>query len=244
MKAQTLTLILLFTSILCKGQKPSTLYESKTLKIEKITASSYIHTSYLTFEEYGKIACNGMVIVNGQEAIVFDTPTTDSVSSELIQWFETNTGSKVTALVVTHFHVDCLGGINEFHRNSIPSYANNKTIELAQSANSAIPQIGFDNRLELNVGKERVVSEFLGEGHTVDNIVSYFPTDKVIFGGCLIKSVGAGKGNLNDANVNEWSNTVRKIKTKYGIAKTVIPGHGKAGDQDLLDFTIELFENE
>jgi metallo-beta-lactamase class B len=47
---------------------------------------------------------------------------------------------------------------------------------------------------------------------------------------------------LGDANVGEWSRTVEKVKQQYPNVKIVIPGHGKIGGKDLLDFTIKLFE--
>jgi metallo-beta-lactamase class B len=58
----------------------------------------------------------------------------------------------------------------------------------------------------------------------------------------MVKSMNASKGNLEDANVKEWSNTIRKIKSKYPAASLVVPGHGNAGGQELLDYTITLFE--
>ena len=57
----------------------------------------------------------------------------------------------------------------------------------------------------------------------------------------MIKELGAGNGNLEDANVDEWSATVRKAKSAYPEAQIVIPGHGKIGGTDLLDYTIEMF---
>ena len=73
------------------------------------------------------------------------------------------------------------------------------------------------------------------------NVVGYFPEDKVVFGGCLIKTVGAGKGNLEDANVAAWPATVSKVKATYSKAEIVIPGHGKTGGTELFDYTIKLF---
>ena len=72
--------------------------------------------------------------------------------------------------------------------------------------------------------------------------MAYFPEDNVLFGGCLIKSVGAGKGYLGDANTIAWPGTVHKIKLKYPKTEIVIPGHGKWGGTELLDYTIELFK--
>ena len=65
-----------------------------------------------------------------------------------------------------------------------------------------------------------------------------------MFGGCLVKEIGAGKGNLEDANVSEWSKTIKGVKAKYGNAEIIVPGHGEAGNQGLLDYTIQLFKKE
>lgn len=84
--------------------------------------------------------------------------------------------------------------------------------------------------------------DFLGEGHTCDNVIGYFPLEDIMFGGCLIKEVGAGKGNLAEANPDEWAETVKRVKAKYPNTKIVIPGHGKYGGMELLEYTITLFE--
>ncbi|MEM7040325.1 MAG: hypothetical protein AAF570_25380, partial [Bacteroidota bacterium] len=80
-----------------------------------------------------------------------------------------------------------------------------------------------------------------GEAHAPGNIVAWLPSEKLIYGGCMVKSIGAGKGNLSDANVDTWSESVSKVKARFPKAKVVVPGHGKPGGQDLLDFTIEMF---
>jgi len=160
---------------------------------------------------------------------------------ELINWVENELHCKIKAIIPTHFHSDCLGGLEEFHKHGISSYANNETIKLTKSKNLVSPQNGFDNLLELNVGDKKITAEYFGEGHTRDNIIGYFPDEKVMFGGCLIKELGAGKGNLEDANTTAWPATVTKLKEKHPNTSLVIPGHGKSGGTDLLDYTIKLF---
>ncbi len=227
----------------CHGQEKNYAYESETLLIEQLSENTFRHVSWLESERFGKVACNGMLVKDKGEALVFDTPVSGTVSQELITWIKESLKCEPKGIVVTHFHSDCLGGLAEFHRAGIPSYANNKTIELAKSVDvPTLPQIGFHNFLESKVGNGIVRSEFFGEGHTKDNIVCYFPGDKVLFGGCLLKAMGAGKGNLDDANPDEWSVTVQKIQKKYGDAAIIIPGHGTPGGQELLEYTIELFK--
>jgi metallo-beta-lactamase class B len=217
-------------------------YDSETLKVEQLTPGTFRHISYHVTEDFGKVACNGMITVNNGEALVCDTPINDEVAGELINWIENTLECKTIGIVVTHFHQDCLGGLNEVHRRQIPSYANLETISLAKMEGSAVPRNGFQKSLEINVGDKGIVAEFPGEGHTSDNIVCYFPSGKVLFGGCLIKSEKAGKGYLGDANIREWSNTVEAVRLKYGHAKLIIPGHGNPGGKKLLNYTIKLFK--
>jgi metallo-beta-lactamase class B len=236
-------ILLSFISILsCKtSQNALKPYETDTLKIVPLSDNTFIHITYLQTESFGKVACNGLVFKEKNEAYIFDTPTNDTVSLELINWVEKNLKCSVKGIVINHFHNDCLGGLKAFHQKKIPSFANNKTIELAKKQGFEVPQNGFEGRQELKAGTKTIVNQFYGEGHTRDNIVSYIPSEKVLFGGCLIKEVGASFGFLGDANVQEWSNTVSKIKANLPDVRYVVPGHGAAGGVALLDYTIEKF---
>lgn len=217
------------------------LYESKILKIEEISEGVWMHTSYLEVPRFGPFPCNGMVWVEGQEAIVFDTPTTDSASLDLIRFLQEKKQLRIKGVVVTHFHVDCLGGLAMFHTHRIRSYASLTTRKWAKKREKALPRQGFSKKFALSLGGHQVINRFFGAGHTRDNIVCYLPHKQALFGGCLIKEVGAGKGNLADARVKAWAKTVRKIKESYPAVKHVIPGHGKPGGVELLDYTIEKF---
>lgn len=219
-------------------------YETATLTIIQLTVHSFVHVTYLQSETFGKVACNGLVFIKNGEAIVFDTPTNDTVSFELMDWVEKKMKSRIKAVVINHFHEDCLGGLKAFHKRHILSYANIKTLELAAKKEFEVPQQGFELKQELKIGGQKIINQFYGEGHTKDNIVSYIPSENVLFGGCMIKEVGAGFGNLADANTKEWSKTVQKIKENIPNLTFVIPGHGKVGGVELLDYTIEKFKNK
>ncbi|MCB0278540.1 MAG: subclass B1 metallo-beta-lactamase [Calditrichaeota bacterium] len=216
-------------------------YKSDDLSIRQIAENTFIHTSYFDSETFGKVPCNGMIVVNQGEAIVFDTPTTDSVSVRLIDWLENKMNSRVIAVVPTHFHLDCLGGLQTLHKRGIKSYASKRTIELAKANNYTIPLNAFDKSLTLKAGTTEIESFFPGEGHTRDNIVAFVSGDDVLFGGCLVKSLGASKGNLEDANVASWSQSVEMIKSHFPEIKIVIPGHGEHGSIELLNYTIKTF---
>ncbi len=185
-----------------------------------------------------------MFVINENKSVLFDTSTDNKSSTELINYITKELKSEIIALIPTHFHNDCVGGIAEFEKHNIPTYASEQTIKLLKENNPNFnnPIKSFTTNFTLDIGNKKVYAAYFGEGHTKDNIIGYFPNDNAVFGGCLIKKVGASKGNLEDANVKEWSKTVEKIKLKYPNAKIVIPGHGKWGDTELFDYTIKLFK--
>lgn len=238
-----LLLILCTCALMAAGQNP-TIYKTTTLEIDSIAPGTYVHRTYLSTKEWGKVACNGTVYVNKGESVVFDTPATDSVSAELISWIKAHTHSHIKAIVVNHSHEDCLGGLAVFHKAGIPSYSSKRTQTFARNDTvnkPIVPQHSFTKELILKIGGTSIINYYPGEGHTRDNIVSYIPATKVLFGGCIIKALGSGKGNLAEANVTTWAQSVRNVKQKFPNAVIIIPGHGAYGPHSLLDYTIKMF---
>lgn len=220
-------------------------YETESLKILKFSNHVYQHISYLDTQNYGKIPSNGVIFTDLNESIIMDTPVDAKSSLELIQWIRNSLKSNIKFVIPTHFHVDCIGGLKTFHENEINSYALDKTLVLAKENQvKALPQNTFKNSKIFEFGKRAIVVSFLGEGHTKDNVIAYFTDEKVLFGGCLVKELNAGKGNLEDANVEVWPHTMSNLKNHYGRSRLVIPGHGKAGGTELIDYTLQLMSEK
>jgi metallo-beta-lactamase class B len=99
--------------------QPKEVYTSTDLIILQIGKNSFQHISFLQTNDFGNVPCNGLVLRNNNDAVIFDTPTSDKSAAELIKWVEKNLHCKIKAIVPTHFHEDCLGGLNSFHRNNI-----------------------------------------------------------------------------------------------------------------------------
>lgn len=241
-----LIIVIAITHLNCNSPKqevfqPGEVYNTDNLIITRVAENSFQHTSFLQTNDFGNVPCNGLIVRKGDEVIVFDTPTNDKSAEELILWIKETLHCKVNAIIPTHFHNDCLGGLKIFDDHGIPSYAYSKTIELAKENDYVIPQNSFSDSLILKVGDSKIIARFFGEGHTRDNVVGYFPDDRILFGGCLIKEIDASKGYLGDANEAAWSGTVEKVKAEYPEVTLVIPGHGEYGNKELLDYTINLF---
>ncbi|NME67554.1 subclass B1 metallo-beta-lactamase [Flammeovirga aprica] len=217
------------------------IYVSHQLVIRPLTEHVYLHTSFLETQSYGRVPCNGIVVMDDGEAIIIDSPTTEESSIELLDWLKKEK-VKVKGVVPTHFHVDCVAGLEYFHKENIKSYGSQHTAHLTDSIHFTAPKIVFKDTLTLNVDDHKILLKFEGAGHTHDNIVAYIPSDKVLFGGCLVKAKGWGKGNLEDADTTEWANSVMKTMLDFPEVEIVVPGHGGVGDISLLENTIKMFK--
>lgn len=222
----------------------SLVYESNDLKIIRLTEKVYQHVTYLNTDQYGKVACNGMLVIDEGESAVFDTPSYNEVSRELIAWLQDSMRTTIKMVVVNHHHIDCLGGLDAFAENGTPStssvIARHWTIKKGNNPTSDF----FETEQIIQIGKSQITNRYFGPAHSQGAIVSYVEGENVLFGGCSVKSLNAGKGNLEDANVQEWPKTIQKVKNSFPDIKIVIPGHGKQGGTELLSYTITMFEKE
>jgi metallo-beta-lactamase class B len=75
--------------------------------------------------------------------------------------------------------------------------------------------------------------------------VIWFEQEKVLFGGCLVKSTEAQDlGFIGEADVKEWPKTIRKVKLKYPDAKLIVTGHQAWGGKESLNHTLKLLSEK
>ena len=212
------------------------------LYLEPVVPGVWRHVSTRDVEGFGPVAANGLLVVSEGEAALIDTPWTDDQVRTLVRWLHDEQDARLTIAVPTHWHGDCLGGLAAAHEPGAASYASKTTIDLARSGGVVVPENGFEGRINLSVGSTIVSLEEVGPGHTIDNIVAWLPAEKILFGGCLVKSAKSGLGYIKEADMKQWPRTVRAVAGKFAGAEIVIPGHGNPGGLELLEYTAELVE--
>lgn len=211
------------------------------IQLIRLTDNTIIHRSFRQTEAYGRTPANGVVYIVDSMCVIFDTPFTVKTTVRLMDYLTEDMGLTIEGVVINHFHDDCMAGIDSVHARSIPSYANKRTIARAKEEGLSLPLKKFGKKKRLKIGDQEVINFYPGPGHSPDNIVSYVPEDGVLFGGCMLKSMNASKGNLADANLGKWSSSIAKVKKQFSEARVLVPGHGRQGGQELLDYTMELF---
>jgi metallo-beta-lactamase class B len=205
--------------------------------------SVFIHQTWDTAAGYGRFSSNGLIIIHKGKAIMVDTPMDNLKTEVLTRYVKDVFSADLTKLIIGHFHDDCLGGLDYIQQQGIESVAGNLTVAQCEKLGLAIPSTGFDKEFFINLNGLPVECRFSGPGHSFDNITVWLPAQKILFGGCLVKSSDSGNlGNLSDAVVDQWDTTIKALMSRYPGVKTVVPGHGNHGGSELLTHTIMLVE--
>ena len=209
------------------------------LKMTALQEQVYLHTSHHKTESYGWVAAHGLVVINEADAYLIDTPWSEADTARLLQWIE-NKQLVLKGSVSTHFHADRTAGIAYLNAQGVPTHASALTNELLANLGQVLATHGF-------VGNsfawlpDSIEVYHPGAGHSKDNVVVWLPQEKLLFGGCLIRSINTKNlGNTSDAVVSAWAASAAHLLEKYSDIKTVVPGHGPIGGIDLIKHTIQL----
>lgn len=207
--------------------------------------SIFVHVTWHHLDNFGRFPSNGLIVIKNGQALMIDTPMDNDKTERLTRYLKDSMSVDLAKLIIGHFHDDCMGGLGYLQSTGIESIANLTTIEKCKEIGLPVPTTPFTDSLTFDFNGEQMDCRFFGAGHSFDNITVWIPDKKILFGGCLIRSMDSkGLGNLSDAVVNDWDTTVEKVMKKYPEIKTVIPGHGDLGGIELLSHTIELVDKE
>lgn len=218
---------------------------SPDVLLHPIAPGVWVHTTFSDVPGFGRVPANGLVIIDGQEALLIDLPWTNELTATLCDWVAKSHGATVMAVVPTHFHEDCMGGLAEAHRRGALSYGLDRTVEIARRKGLPVPTVSYRDRIMIRCGATVVVVTYFGAGHTTDNVVAWLPKQEILFAGCLVKSLDSNSlGNTKDGDLAAYPATLRKVQAAYPHAKIVVPGHGDWGAPELIDHTLSLCQQE
>lgn len=197
-----------------------------TVWVAGIAAGVWLHTTTALIDGGLYYPANGLVVDRPGGALLIDTGWNPHQADILLHWCK-DSGRPITAAVATHFHRDRTGGIPALQKAGIVCSAFPLTCDLARRngmpAPTPIP--GFFH------GAHAVGADldyfFPGAGHTRDNILVWLPRQRVLFGGCFLKSSTTDDlGYVQDAVIADWPGSVERARAAYPSPLMVVPGHG------------------
>ncbi len=196
--------------------------------VGRIAPGLWVHSTTSRLSDGTIYPANGMLLETPHGSILIDTGWNPQQTKALLSWASHTLHHPVREAIVTYFHSDRLGGTSALAQVQIPVYGLGLTRRLAIQHHRSNPPEEVPH-LDTKPWKSPNGFEvfYPGPGHTPDNIVVYFPKQRVLFGGCFIKSVTESDlGNLADADLTHWPASLRRVREAYPAAKCVVPGHG------------------
>lgn len=120
--------------------------------------------------------------------------------------------------------------VGDFVRKYYPSYPH---VPLA------LPTVTYPGNFKLQNG--HVQGLYLGPSHAPDDIFVYFPTEKVLYAGSILKEQ---LGNLAFADIDEYQRTLLKLKQLHLSIRTIISGHWSAiHGPELIDQYLKMLRD-
>ena len=214
-----------------------------SIAISHLTGDFYIYTTHRLLN--GKmIPSNSMYLITDKGAVMFDTPWDTTQFQPLLDSIQVRHHTNVVLCIVTHFHDDRTAGLDFLKQKGITTFSSKQTFDLCKEHNEKQARYFFTKDTTFMIGNHRFLTYYPGEGHTKDNIVIWFDDEKVLYGGCLVKSTEANDlGYLGDANLSEWAATIANVIKRFPNPRYVIPGHFGWADNKGLERTLRLLED-
>jgi metallo-beta-lactamase class B len=216
--------------------------QAQKLEISHLVGNFYV---YVTYGDYKgtPYPANGMYLITDAGAVLFDCPWDHTQFQPLLDSIKTKHGKDAILCIPTHFHNDRTAGLDYFSKKGIKTYSTVYTQQLCKENNEPVAQYNFTRDTTFTIGGYTFETYYPGKGHAPDNIVLWFPEDKILYGGCFVKDINSPSlGNLSHADPKEWKTSMEKTMKKYPSPKYVIPGHGSWEDPKSLQHTMKLLK--
>jgi metallo-beta-lactamase class B len=196
------------------------------IEVIQLKEGVFVYRSFALYEG-SLVSANGLILESSDEVALIDTPWDDQQTVQLLNWIDREIGKPVSFAVITHAHMDRIGGIDVLKSRNISTISGRLTAKEAALRGYSQPDITFLSDTLLSYGVSSLEVFYPGPGHTIDNSVVYLSDYHMLYGGCFIKSAASRSlGNLDDAVVADWPGSLKRVSERYPERKVVIPGHG------------------
>jgi metallo-beta-lactamase class B len=216
--------------------------KNSPLQISHLTGDFYV---YKTFHDYNGtlISANAMYLVTDKGVVLFDAPWDKSQFQPLLDSIKSKHKKNVVMYFATHSHEDRAGGLEFYRQKGIKTYTIKLTDQILENKNEKRAEFIIPNDTIFKVWKYKFEVYYPGKGHAPDNIVVWFDKEKILYGGCFVKSFEAKDlGFLGDADVNEWEKSIKEVQSEFKNPKIIIPGHEDWTDIESLNHTLKLVQ--
>ena len=138
----------------------------------------------------------------------------------------------VKYVILTHDHEMHICGTQAFSDTAVTvAHRNARTHIVREGRNSAVPDVTFEESMEIHLGGKRVVLYYFGKTHSDNLIQVHFPEEGVLVATDAIRSgKSIGLPDYRDSNVNNLIESLDRL-ARLDNVDIVVPGHAGLADQ-------------
>jgi glyoxylase-like metal-dependent hydrolase (beta-lactamase superfamily II) len=144
----------------------------------------------------------------------------------------------VKYVILSHDHESHICGTQVYSDTAV-TIAHEKALPhiLREGRNSAIPQVIFEDTMEIRLGGQRVVLYYFGPTHSDNLIQVHIPNEGVLVTPDVVRTGNKAIGlpDYRDSNVDGLIDALYEL-SKLDNVDIVVPGHGALADQSAFGY--------
>jgi glyoxylase-like metal-dependent hydrolase (beta-lactamase superfamily II) len=165
------------------------------------------------------------------EGIIATDPIDPQAAAWLKAEFKSRFNKPVRYLIYSHDHRDHIAGGEVFADTAVVvAHRRAKEVIVGEKRPTAVPQVIFSDRLDIELGGTVVELSFVGRNHSDNSIVMRFPKERLLFAVDFIPVETVAFRDFPDAYAADWIESLRRVETMdFDI---LAPGHGNLGRKE------------
>ena len=199
----------------------------------------------LTDNVYRRGPTSNVFLVTDEGIVMVDATCAGGGMEWLKEELERRFSVPVKYTILSHDHEMHICDLDVFDDTAVSvGHRNIRPHIVREGRNTSIPQVVFDDYLEIHLGGQRVHLYYFGPSHSDNLIQVHFPDDGVLVATDLVRGGKAiGLPDYRDSNVNSLIDVLWHA-SKLDNVDIVVPGHAGLADQQSFvyyrDFLIAL----
>ena len=211
--------------------------------LTKIAENVYSYVDIKGSSPQNSYGANAGIIIGKDGIVVVDTLISAKNARQFIKDIRAISDKPVRYVINTHYHLDHVLGNSEFaklgaviisHENdkknlekngeaTLKNYKNYGLTEKdVEGTSIAYPELTFNDRMEIDLGDQKVELLFIAPSHTSGSILVYLPDRKILFAGDALFT--NYHPFMAEGDLDGWFKTLDYI-LKMDV-DMIIPGHG------------------
>ena len=177
-------------------------------------------------------ATSNIFIVTDEGIVVVDGTCSGGGQEWLKEELARRYDVPVKYVILSHDHEMHICGLQAFDDTAVTVAHVNAQIHISgEGRNTSMPDVVFDDYMEINLGGKKIVLYYFGPTHSDNLIQVHFPEEGILVATDMVRSGKAiGLPDYRDSNVNNLIDALGEL-SRLDDVDIVVPGHAGLADQ-------------